>query len=141
MLWSSFLFAALPAVGNQAAVNPTSFSAKVGETAILDCSIPPGVLIEEYFVTWMIGPPLGGMIVGQILPSGTEMSSDRYSVDPTTFALQISNVQLSDTQDDFRCVLGVRDVQDPQNIREITYEQTQTRSLSLTVYSKSSVQP
>ncbi len=122
----------MPTIFNQDPVNPTSFFARAGETATLQCSIPPGRLIQRYFVTWRNGSE-GGDILGQVDTAFRfSVLNGRYSINPETFELQISNVQVSDSGLDYRCILGVRDTVNTQR----QYERTSTRSLSLTVYSK-----
>ena len=66
--------------------------------------IPPGRLLQQYYVTWYRAEiriyvtrrkrsPLSGNV--------------RYSVDPSALSLIIDNVQLEDTNDEYHCVYTV----------------------------------
>lgn len=119
---------------------PRTFFAEVGSTAVLNCSITPGRLLGQYFVRWRNGS-LGGRSYREIPPAGVQTLptstplDPRYSIDPESFSLIISDVQLTDSDPTYRCVLGL---QDPRSSNRIsTYERTQTTNLQLIVYSES----
>ena len=114
---------------------PRTFYAEVGTTAVLDCAITPGALVSQYFTTWRNGT--SGLFYDQILPMATPstMSFDpRYSIDPMSFMLMISDVQLSDSDSAYQCYVGVHDPQ--ANDAILYYENTGNFDLSLKVYSE-----
>lgn len=104
---------------------------------MLTCSITPGRLLRQYFVRWQNGssgatyrdiPP-----IGLPTPPTATPPDPRYSIDPVTFSLTITDVQLSDSDSSYRCVLGVVD---PRSNRVFTYERTENTDLQLIVFSE-----
>ena len=131
-----FSFSAFPEPSEQ--VQPRTFFAQVGTTATLNCLIPPGNLIQQYYVTWRNGTT--GPVYREIprpinsnIPT-TPPPDTRYSIIKSTFSLQISNVQLSDSGNDYRCILGVEEVQGQR--RAFIYTQTREVAIRLIVYSE-----
>lgn len=120
---------------------PTSRTifAEFGTTAVLDCSLSPGSLVEQYYATWLNGSSDRLYAIIQrpfftVNQPTTIPSSSRYFVEPSTLALVISSVLLTDADTSYRCVVGV---EDPQN-RNIafTFQRTRNIDITLIVYSE-----
>ena len=96
--------------------------------AVLNCSISPGHLIQQYDVAWHWDSDTSLKIIGS-----ENFVNERFSIDPSTFALRILDVQFSDAGVVYRCGLGVFD---RLTNADYIYEPTFFRELSLTVYSE-----
>ena len=113
------------------------FRFRDGETAIIDCPIPPGNHGENYFVRWQSdeeNPTVFYSFSFANIPRMTR-SSSRYSVAPGNFSLMISDVNPGDERFHYRCFLGVeRDLLQPTG-RDV-YETAGNVDLSLIVASE-----
>ena len=130
----SFLpFIALPTPLNQEPENPDEdYFAEVGDTAIVKCPIPPGRLLQQYTVIWRNAT--SGDALATVSRSFTFRSHRQgFSIDPVTFALRISRVQLSDSGSIYWCQLGVVD---PVTGNEEFFRGIEEREQRLTVYSE-----
>lgn len=117
----------------------TSF-ASTGSTARLDCSIMPGALVSQYYVTWRNAsnntieffkiPPLR-LRADNAAPIRL---SDRYSLDYNNFSLFIDDVTPSDSETPYQCVLGVEELRS-----DYVYHQTENANLRLSIFSKYSI--
>ena len=127
------MYVLLPALPDDSQLTSHTFFAEVGTTALLDCAITPGSLVEQYFVTWENGT--SGLFYNQIPPISSTTATPfnpRYFIEPTNFSLLISNVQLSDSDSTYRCFVGV---QDPLFGNRISfYTNTENTNLRLVVY-------
>ena len=84
----------------------TTFHAALNETAVLDCPIQPGALLQYYSVRWTKnGAPLP-QLQGS---SQDDLNTDiRYNIDRSTFSLIISSITFSDSSDDYQCEIYVQ---------------------------------
>ena len=137
MRYNVFILVVFPSAA--IAASPRTIFAEFGTTAVLDCSLSPGRLVRQYFVTWQNGSN-GREYAGiqrprltQFQPTQTS-SVSRYSVQPSTLALVISNVDLSDSDTTYRCVVGVEDPEDDSTA--MIFDDTTTTDINLIVYSK-----
>ena len=76
------------------------------EEVQLDCTIDPGRLIQQYFVTWY----KSNDIIYETNSNGvvtTNLDPERYSHNPSNLALIINDIEVDDTSDNYHCVLGV----------------------------------
>ena len=120
---------------------PTSHTifAEYGTTAVLDCSLSPGRLIKQYYATWRNGTSKNvyAKIPRPYFTSNqptTMPSNTRYSVDPSTLALIISDVVLTDSDTRYRCEVGV---EEPQNGNiAFIFTATASTDIILVVYSE-----
>lgn len=107
-------------------------------TVRLDCPITPGVLVSQYYVTWLSASNLSLVFYQSFPPHSNRdpfnTDSQRYSVDPGNFSLYIHDVKLSDAEHQYMCVLGV---EDPLNVSQVLlYPRTESINLSLSIASK-----
>ena len=94
--------------------NPTY--AVIGETVTLQCGIQPGALPGQYFATWSNGTNSQTLYdyptpsTRQVNPS-LEFNTDEshYSIDRSDLSLIIIDARLSDSLENYRCVLGVEE--------------------------------
>ena len=128
-----FLITALPNSNEPRSAPPTVY-ARVGSTATLDCSIQPGKLFRRYLANWYNGSNPSQQYArsssSSLPPSSTP---SRYSINPSTLSLTISNVSLSDSGSMYRCEVGVDTVVQP---RRLYYDRTRALNIMLVVYSE-----
>ena len=80
------------------------------EEVQLHCAIDPGMLIQQYFVTWYKSDD----VIYKISSNGyITTNSERYSHNPSNLALVISDVEMDDTSNNYHCVLEVVDPLSP----------------------------
>ena len=82
----------------------TNFTVAQGETAILECPIQPGALLQQYSVSWYkesieIARANNPQTV-------TTVDDSRYKIDRDTYSLIIDSANTNDTSS-YRCVLFV----------------------------------
>lgn len=82
----------------------TTFTARVGETAILPCPTPPGALIQYYSVRWMKDDVT--IITADSTQAITQVDP-KFDVDTTSYSLIIHSVNLNDSSSNYHCELSV----------------------------------
>ena len=110
---------------------PTTY-AIAGERVKLNCSVPPGRLIQQYYVTW---DRSGRTIYRTRLNKPPETLDNRYSVNPSDLSLIINNVRLEDTSDKYHCVFTVVDPQPDVHFSD-AYTTMQSSDIQLIVLGK-----
>ncbi len=134
---TGYFIAAHPDKIITAPINRGPFFGAVGTTVRLECSITPGVLVDQYYVTWRSASNQSLVFYQSFPPhlnsTPINIDSQHYSVDPGNFSLYIHNVTVYDRAHDYVCVLGV---EDPMQTTEILVY-TSTMSVNLTLFSKS----
>ena len=113
-------------------INRGPFPGGAGSTVRLDCSITPGVVVDQYYVTWrsqtqalyVLFPP-------HFNRDPFNIDSQRYSLDPGNFSLFIHDVTPADGTHDYFCILGVEDPHPDFRTRQFVYTQTESERLSL----------
>ena len=82
----------------------TTFTARVGDTAVLRCPIEPGALLQFYSVTWM----KDSTSIAKRVNYQNFMSIDpeRYDIDDD-YSLLIHSVDANDSSSTYKCVLSV----------------------------------
>ena len=105
--------------------NPPRNYAVIGEQVQLNCVVSPGLLIQQYTVTW----DRSGIIIYRSRDSPPTID-DRYSVDPSDLSLIIDNVQLEDASEEYHCLLTVAD---PNLMQTYTYENLALYDIRLTI--------
>lgn len=117
-----------------------TFYSNIWETSPLDCSIPPGKLINQYSVEWIDATNNTNKFYVLHPPyqqRRTERKSERYDLDPNTFQLMIRDVQLSDGINPYLCILHVTDIMSgDETPNTYTYGQTTTAKQFLSVFGK-----
>ena len=106
---------------------PTYYALK-GESTQLNCGIQSGRLLQQYRATW---DKSGKIIYDQISPP--PQGFNRYSLNPSNLSLIINEVQLTDTSNQYHCLLTVRD---PQSQNTYKYKRLLKHNISLVVLSK-----
>ncbi len=127
--------------GMSESINRGPFHGDAGSTVRLDCSITPGVLVDQYYVTWRSASDRN-LIFYQSFPpflnfDVNNRDSQRYLVDPGNFSLSIRNVTPADGAHDYVCVLGVQDTHEDLQFMNLIYIRTQSVNLSVSISSKS----
>ncbi len=119
-------------------INRGPFYGAAGSTVRLDCSITPGVVVSQYFVTWRSASDQSRVFYESFPPSFNRnpinRDIQRYSVDATNFSLFIHDVMPEDGADDYVCVLGVEDP--TPGGRNLLYTQTEDVNITLFVSRK-----
>ncbi len=120
-------------------INKGPFRGVPGSTVRLDCSITPGVLVDQYYVTWRSASNQSLVFYQSFPPrlnrNPINIDSQHYSLDPGNFSLYIHDVTAYDGAHDYACVLGV---EDPMEITStLLYTRTENVYLSLSILSKS----
>ena len=82
----------------------TTFTARVGDTAVLQCPIEPGALLQSYSVIWMkdstrIAERVNYQNVVSINP-------ERYDIDDN-YSLLVHSANVNDSSSNYQCVLSV----------------------------------
>ena len=86
-----------------------NFTAMSGKSAVLDCPIHPGALLQFYSVTWK----KNGVGIAQLSsPSGLTSIDSRYEINQSTFSLTIDPANVNDSSNNYQCDAYVKD---PQN--------------------------
>ena len=82
----------------------TTFTARVGDTAVLQCPIAPGALLQSYSVRWM----KDSTFIAERMNSQDAMYTDpeRYDIDDA-YSLLIHSVNVNDSSSNYRCVLFI----------------------------------
>ena len=82
----------------------TTFTARVGNTAVLQCPIAPGALLQYYSVMWTKDSTL----IGERGNSQDIMYTDpeRYDID-YAYSLLIHSVNVNDSSSNYQCVLFI----------------------------------
>ena len=83
----------------------TTFTATAGGTAVLNCPIQPGALLQFYSVRWTksnVG------IAEFSTPKGFDSTDSRYSIDRASFSLTINPVNVNDSDTSYKCEVYVR---------------------------------
>lgn len=76
-----------------------------GDRVVLPCPIKPGVLIQQYSVSWAKGSTTIAIASG---PQSVQIDDgSRYKIDRATYSLIVDPVNTSDTSDRYRCKLSV----------------------------------
>ena len=112
--------------------NPRPTYAITGKQVQLNCAIPPGRLIQQYYVTW----DRSGRTIYQTRRNNPPQSlrlDDRYSVNPSDLSLIIDNVEFEDASDEYHCVYTVVD---PNIMLSYTYTSMQSYDIQLVVLGK-----
>ncbi len=134
----AFVLAALPDDSIDP-INRGPFCGDAGSTIRLDCSITPGVLVDQYYVVWKSASDRSRVFYQSFPPHFSRdfinIDSQRYSVDRNNFSLYIHGVTPADGAHDYVCVLGVEDPL--QRTRSFIYTRTNKFNLSLSVFCKS----
>ena len=124
-----------------APINRGPFRGDSGTTIRLDCSITPGVEVDQYYVTWRSASDQGQVFYESLPPhfnrDPINVDPQRYSIDPRNFSLYIHDVTPADGAHEYICVLGVEDPSPDYFTRSLIYTRTQSMNLSLSVSSKS----
>ena len=100
----------------------------------LDCGVPPGALLEYYYVNWVVSAARRS-IYQTVFNNLSRKLNDRYSLNPSNLSLIINNVQLEDASDQYHCVLSVVDP-NPMYEQTYTYSATVDYNISLVVLGK-----
>ena len=81
-----------------------TFTATVGDTAVLQCPIPPGALLQYYSVEWI----KNSIPIAERVNSLDAVSIDRnkYDIDDA-YSLVIDSVNMNDSNSIYQCVLYV----------------------------------
>ena len=113
-----------------------TFFSEVSSTARLDCSITPGMALQQYFVTWRSA--INDTIFYKSFPPSENrapfvLDPLRYSIDPRNFSLFINDVVLADETDQYLCTLAV---EDPLVMQTFDYTMTVDIRLSLSIFSE-----
>ena len=83
----------------------TTFTARVGETAILPCPIQPEALSQHYSVIWMRG---GVEIIRANNPQTIMPQNGNYRLDlNSAYSLVVHSVNLNDSSTNYQCMLSV----------------------------------
>ena len=82
----------------------TTFTARVGDTAVLQCPIEPGALLQSYSVIWM----RDSISIAERVNYRNFMSIDpeRYDIDDD-YSLLIHAVNANDSSSNYKCVVSV----------------------------------
>ena len=112
------------------------FFSEVGSTARLDCSITPGMAVQQYHVIWRSA--LNDTVFYQSFPPSQNkapfvLDPERYSIDPGNFSLSIGDVTLADETEEYLCILAV---EDPIVMQSFRYMRTESIRLSLSIFSE-----
>ena len=102
-----------------------------GTDAVLPPLVPPGALIQQYFIDWYnaTSPATLARIQGPRNQVPLFEPHTRYSVDSNTLSLTIQSVKFEDRGS----YLGVVGVMDPAG-QPFTYKQTMIKNITLEVY-------
>ena len=112
--------------------NPRPTYAIMGKQVQLNCTIPPGRLIQQYYVTW----DRSGRTIYQTRHNNPPLRlSNRYSVNPSDLSLIIDDVQFEDASDEYHCVYTVVDP-NPNTMLSYAYTTMQLRDIQLVVLGK-----
>ena len=115
-----------------------SFSGDAGTDVRLECSITPGVVVDQYYVIWRSAADRGRVFYELFPPSRDidpiNIDRQHYTLNPEDFSLTIHDVTPADGAHDYMCVLGVEDTLATYTT---LYMLTENVNLSLTVFSKS----
>lgn len=84
----------------------SSYSVNAGNTATIDCPVVPGSCVDQYSVQWKNASNTSHVFY-QKSSSRTFISSDRYRLSTSSFALTIGNVQPSDSVSGYVCDVTV----------------------------------
>ena len=81
----------------------TTFTAIVGDTAVLTCPISPGTLLQSYSVRWMKDSVA---IVDTMNPQNVMRAEHdpKYDID-STYSLVIYSVNMNDSSSGYQCVM------------------------------------
>lgn len=107
----------------------------------LECSVAPGVAIDQYYVKWRSACDPLRVFYESFPPhladttSPISIDGQRYTVDQHDFSLSIREATPTDAAEEYVCELGVEDPQ--ERTRPLVYTRTQTVNLSLSISSKS----
>lgn len=87
---------------------PPRFAALGDDSIQIDCGIPPGRLIQQYFIIWYKD---GEEILRQNMPDRSLRTKPggHYSLNASTLSLVINGVREDDSSDRYRCELTVVD--------------------------------
>ena len=97
----------------------------------MQCGERPGTALQYYFVTWINGA--GQMIYETRHNESPRSAEPRFRLNPSTLALVINDVQLSDAHEKYHCVLRVVDPQSTGMSMEREYPLTRIHNISLIV--------
>ena len=105
--------------------------AVVGRRVEMQCGEHPGTVLQYYFVTWINGAE---QTVYETRRNNPPQSAEpRFHLNPSTLALIISDVQLSDAFENYRCVLTVVDPQSKEMSVGHEYRLTRNHNITLIV--------
>ena len=112
--------------------SPPPTYAIAGERVQLNCTIPPGRLTQQYYVSW----DRSGTTVYKTRRNNSLLKlNDHYSVDPSDLSLIIDDVQFEDISDDYHCVFTVFDP-NPDVMQSHIYTNMKSRDIQLKVLGK-----
>ena len=81
------------------------FTAIVGDSAVLNCPIQPGALLQYYSVSWT----KRDIAIADLSTSlGFRSMDSRYSIDRSSFSLTIHSVNVNDSDTSYKCEIYVR---------------------------------
>ena len=120
--------AALQTIIPQTVSIQTTFSATSGDTAIIECPVKPGALLQHYYVAWYKDDNL----IAEL--DNLEQTDSRYDIDRSTFSLIINSSNINDTSTNYQCEVYVQNPLSDTNTK-INTEFKDT--LTLQVYGKS----
>ncbi len=114
-----------------------TFYGEAGSTVRVDCSITPGLLVEQYYVTWRSAVDTSRVFYQSFPPSTNAdpfyLNQERYTIDPGNFSLYIHDITPADVVDTYVCILGVEDT---EFSRTFVHMATENVNLSLSIFSK-----
>ena len=84
----------------------TTFTARVGDTAVLRCPIEPGALLQFYSVIWMKDSTMIGAHERANYQNFMSIDPERYDIDDD-YSLLIHSVNANDSSSNYKCVLSV----------------------------------
>ena len=118
-------FAALQTVVTLPDEVETTFTATVDGTAVLNCPIQPGALLQYYSVRWT----KSNVGIAEFSTSNGFRSTDsRYSIDRASFSLTINHVNVNDSATSYKCEVYVSHPTGNDNVQLMP-----SRQISLTL--------
>lgn len=83
----------------------TNFTATSGSTAVLDCPVRPGALLQYYSARWTRNTTT---IAEYSTPTGLNSMDPRYEINRSTFSLMIKSVKIEDSGEGYQCAVHVK---------------------------------
>ena len=98
----SFYSTALQTFIPQTVSIQTNFSATSGDTAIIQCPIKPGALLQHYYVAWY----KDDILIAEL--DNLVHTDSRYDINMSTFSLIINSSNINDTSTNYQCEVYVQ---------------------------------